>query len=490
MRNKIRDMSLQGKISSIYIVANVLIFVVNLVLLAGINGMSSELDLVYQDNMHLNELVGALSDVQTGMTDYLMSKSSESLEEYYRCEQIYADMINELQDEVTDRSFDRMERNIKFMSESYLEMTVEAVEAKRGRNVEKYRVWYEDATQMYRYINTYISGLNNEQFETNSENYNELSQAFRIFGTVVIVVMIIVIVGNIYIIIKLSGNIIEPLKKLAVQANEVADGNFDIALMEYEAKDEIGVVTRAFNQMVVSIREYIEKVRQSMELERALKEKELMMEAHLKDAQLKYLQAQINPHFLFNTLNAGAQLAMLEGADQTYGYVQNVAEFFRYNVRKGDSLVTVREEIELIDNYIYILNVRFSGEIHYEKEIDESLLSVEMPSMILQPIIENCVNHGIREIMGQGKIWLSLYEEDNRVCISIRDNGAGIPKDKITKIMNGTYHKEGRTAGTNGIGMDNVISRLRLYADSEEVMKILSDGENCGTETIIFLQNR
>ena len=113
-----------------------------------------------------------------------------------------------------------------------------------------------------------------------------------------------------------------------------------------------------------------------------------------------------------------------------------------------------------------------------------------MPSMILQPIIENCVNHGIREIMGQGKIWLSLYEEDNRVCISIRDNGAGIPKDKITKIMNGTYHKEGRTAGTNGIGMDNVISRLRLYADSEEVIKILSDGENCGTETIIFLQNR
>ena len=133
-----------------------------------------------------------------------------------------------------------------------------------------------------------------------------------------------------------------------------------------------------------------------MEIQQSLKEKELMMEAHLKDAQLKYLQAQINPHFLFNTLNAGAQLAMMEGADRTYDYVQNVAEFFRYNVKKGNETVTVREEIELVDNYIYILNVRFSGEIHYEKKIEESLLSIQMPGMILQPVVENCVNHGIR----------------------------------------------------------------------------------------------
>lgn len=95
------------------------------------------------------------------------------------------------------------------------------------------------------------------------------------------------------------------------------------------------------------------------------------MEAHLKDAKLKYLQAQINPHFLFNTLNAGAQLAMMEGADKTYQYVQNVADFFRYNVKRDDEPVTLSNEIELVDNYIYILNVRFSGEIKYRKNIDE-----------------------------------------------------------------------------------------------------------------------
>ena len=98
-----------------------------------------------------------------------------------------------------------------------------------------------------------------------------------------------------------------------------------------------------------------------------------------------------------NTLNAGAQLAMMEGADRTYEYVQNVAEFFRYNVKKSNDIVTVREELELVDHYIYILNVRFSGDIHYGKEIEEDLLDSCMPSMILQPIVENSVNHGIRD---------------------------------------------------------------------------------------------
>ena len=227
-----------------------------------------------------------------------------------------------------------------------------------------------------------------------------------------------------------------------------------------------------------------------MEIQQSLKEKELMMEAHLKDAQLKYLQAQINPHFLFNTLNAGAQLAMMEEADRTYDYVQNVAEFFRYNVKKGNETVTVREEIELIDNYIYILNVRFSGEIHYEKQIDEGVLSVRMPAMILQPIVENCINHGIREMEGRGKIWLSVYQEDDFVCISVKDNGSGMSPENIEKILNGSYRQEKHPGNSNGIGMDNVIARLKLYSEMDEVMSIYSEGKNMGTEFVIYLKKK
>lgn len=490
MNNKLHrlsDLSIQGKISNSYILTNLMICLVNILLILGINRMSNEMEMVYQDNLHLNELSAALNDVQSSMTEYLNAKTSDSLEKYYRNEQAYLTLTGELSDEVTGVSFDRMKRNIKNMSNAYLEIAEQTIEAKRGRNVEKYRIRYENATQMYNYISTYLNNLNNQQFKSNSQNYNELAQAFRLFEAVSIGIMFIVMIANACIIIKLVDAIISPLRLLSKSANEVAKGNFEITLPEVQSQDEIGVVTGAFNQMIVSIREYIERIRHSMEVERLMKENELMMEAHLKDAKLKYLQAQINPHFLFNTLNAGAQLAMLEGADKTYQYVQNMAEFFRYNVKKGDDIVTLQEEIELVDNYIYILNVRFSGDIHYEKKLDPKLLQTEMPSMILQPIVENCVNHGIREMAGKGRIWLSVYQIDDTACISVRDNGIGMSKETIDRVMSGTYREEALVADSNGIGMDNVIARLKLFTESDDIISIISEGKDKGTEFIIYL---
>lgn len=487
MGKKFRQLSLQAKMSIIFILANFVVFAVTLILILGINSMSSEIDTVYQGNLRLNELSDALTAVQDSMTDYLNSKTSDSLEEFYRNEQAYSQMVQEMSDEVTGAAFQRMERSIRHMSEEYLEFVGQTIEAKRGRNVEKYRVRYENATQMYEYINTYIYSLNNEQFRSNSENYSRLSGAFRSFEMMSVIALTIVIVLSVCMVVKLTGDIISPLKNLAVTADEVAGGNFDTDLLQVQSEDEIGVVTRAFNQMIVSIRQYLERLRQSMEIQSSLMEKELLMEAHLKDAQLKYLQAQINPHFLFNTLNAGAQLAMMEGADRTYDYVQNVAEFFRYNVKKSNDIVTIREELELVDHYIYILNVRFSGDIHYQKNISEELLECSMPSMILQPIVENCVNHGIREMNGEGRIWLKVFRDgEDTVGISIRDNGIGMDQDTIEKVLSGDYHAEQQTSGSNGIAMRNVIARLRLFTQNESVMKIQSDGKDQGTEVILY----
>ena len=484
------NLSLQVKISSIYILTNLLFCLVNLLLILGINRMSGEMEMVYRDNLNLNELSEALDAIQNSMTDYLNAKTSDSLEEYYRNSQNYMLLMEGLTDEVNGISFDRMKRNIRHMSGQYLEIADQTIDAKRGRNVEKYRARYENATQMYDYINTYIYSLNNQQFKNNSENYTKLSHAFRLFEMVGIIVIILVIITNVCIITQLVGAIISPLKTLAKSADEVAKGNFEVELLNVKTQDEIGVVSGAFNQMVISIRDYIERIRHSMEVERVMKEKELLMESHLKDAQLKYLQAQINPHFLFNTLNAGAQLAMLEGADRTYQYVQNMAEFFRYNVKKSNVTVTIQEEIELVDNYIYILNVRFSGDIHYKKKVDPSLMQVEVPSMILQPIVENCVNHGIREMAGEGRIWLNVYQIDDVIRISIRDNGIGMSSETIDKVLSGTYREEELAAGSNGIGMDNVIARLKLFTECENVMSIVSDGQDQGTEVIIYLSSR
>lgn len=484
---KWKNLSIQLKLIAAFLLTFFLIFFVNLILYANINFMSGRIDQVYQSNSSLNELSEALSAVHGSMTEYLNVKSSDTLDSYYRNSQELNGRLQELNTEICSDELLMMERNIRNMTLEYLHITDEATQAKRGRNIEKYRLRYEEAVERFEYINTYIYSLNNRRFKTNTNSYEALARAlsrFELVGTVILAAVGVLITALIYAITK---SITGPLSHLALRANEVAEGNLEVDLVPVRSMDEVGIVTAAFNQMVSSIRIHMERIKENMEKEAAMKEKELMMEGHLKDAQLKYLQAQINPHFLFNTLNAGAQLAMMEGADKTCLFVENMADFFRYNVKKINQDAAIREELELVDSYLYILNVRFGGEIHFRKQVDETLLDLRVPSMILQPIVENAANYGIRGIDWEGWIELLLYREQERICISIRDNGVGMSREKIREIMEGKVREADLSRNSTGIGLGNVISRLRLYYNREEVFEIQSDGEGKGTQVFLYL---
>jgi len=471
----------------VFTLISLIILTVNIFMYFNINKMVDQLDQVYISNIKLNELSDTLSDVQAVMTEYLNTKTSDSIEDYYRYEQDYATLVYNLNGNITNNSLGMMERNIKKMSQNYLEITNQAIEAKRGRNVDKYKLHYENAAELYDYINMYIYSLNNELFRNNVSNYETLSKSLQYLETISTVIMLMVALSSVVLISMVTKSITSPLKILANTANQVAQGNFEVALVKVTTKDEVGVVSTAFNKMIVSIQEYIRKLKDGMDKEREMEENELLIETHLKDAQLKYLQAQINPHFLFNTLNAGAQLAMMEGADKTYEYVQHVADFFRYNVRKNNGTVTLKEEIELIDNYIYILNVRFSGKINFTKHIDERYLSIQTPSMILQPIVENSINYGISNIDWSGLIELSVYEKCDKVCISIKDNGIGMSQELINEVLGNKLKTADLSKNSNGVGLDNVIARLHLFYEYEDVFYIISEGKNKGTEVLICI---
>lgn len=492
MFKRLRDVyskSIQTKLLLAFVFSTALLFGMNTIMYINTNRMLSSLDEVYDENIALNEMSETLDQVQLSMTEYLNTRTTDSMENYYRYYQEYSDMVNELSDTVKDNTLLLTERDIRHVSESYLSLTNLAIDGKRGGNIEKYRIRYEESTKLYKYLQSIIRGLNNERFKVNAESFKTLSNSLRLVEMINIIALFVIGIMNMSIVIMLTDSITRPLRSLAEAAGSVAEGNFDVESVNVISEDEVGVVTTAFNGMVKSIKQYIKRLTDNMETERAMKEKELMMESHLKDAQLKYLQAQINPHFLFNTLNAGAQLAMMEDAERTYTYVQKVAEFFRYNIKKDQDEVTLREEIQLVDTYIYILNVRFAGDIHFSKEIDESLLDVKLPGMILQPIVENSVNYGIRNIDREGHINLKVYRQDDTVCISIKDNGIGISEDVIKKILSGNFHAESNSGDSNGVGLDNVINRLKLYFGEDDIIDIISEGEDKGTETIIYVQN-
>lgn len=473
-----KSMTLQGKLTSMFVFAAIVILAVNMVMYIVINEMTGRVENVYKSNVSLNDLSEDLETLQSNMEEYLQTRSSDAMEEYYRSEQEYRTSIEGLNTTVSDDESLLTEKNIHALSESYLTLTEGVIQAKRGRNVEKYSKLYEKATTLYDKINSYIYSLNNQQFKGNSQTYQELIRSMRYMEVFNILILILVMMGNICLIITSTRSVTEPLKRLSQAADEVAGGNFDLEEIPVENYDEVGNVTRAFNQMVESIRNYIVELRITMD-------RELQMQKHLKDAQLKYLQAQINPHFLYNTLNAGMQLAMMEGADQTEKLLGNLSDFFRYNVKREEGDATLEEEIRLVDNYVYILNVRFSGDIHFEKEIDESLIGIRVPSMILQPLVENAVNYGIRNVDWEGHIELSVFKEEDNLCISVWDNGAGMEKDRIRQVLEGKAGESDFRSSSNGVGVKNVMERLKLYFKDQAKLEIFSEGKDMGTEIMI-----
>ena len=191
----------------------------------------------------------------------------------------------------------------------------------------------------------------------------------------------VVVLCDTIMVVMMTRRLTRPLKILSRRAKEVTAGDLSVDIPVFRTGDEVESLSKAFDKMMGSIREYVEAQRVSMEKENEMRENELKTQTLLKDAQLKYLQSQINPHFLFNTLNAGMQLAMIEDADKTALFIENMAEFFRYNLSRINEDATLADEIQLVDHYIYILNVRFAGDIHYKKEIEPGLENVLVPSM-------------------------------------------------------------------------------------------------------------
>lgn len=478
--------SIQFRLIGVFLLTCMVLLVVNIVLYQSMNRIIQRLDSVYATNVSLNELQELLDHTQDSLTEYLNTKSTDAMQDYFSYEDAYLSMVRKLNHDIVNQELLIREKNIRGLSMEYLELTNKVIDAKRGRNIEKYKIYYEEATQLYDIISTHIYSLNNQRFVANSRNYQILQSAVDYSQMTNTMILVLVAVANTILVFILTREMIQPLKKLSFAANKVAEGDLEVELLPVTTKDEIGVVTYAFNEMVQSIRLYIEQIRQNMEQESAMKERELMMENHLKDAQLKYLQAQINPHFLFNTLNAGAQLAMLEGADKTYTYVQNVADFFRYSIKSKEE-TTLEDELVQVEHYIYILNVRFSGDIHFKMDVDDSCRSITMPGMILQPIVENSVNYGIRDIDWEGRIELSAVREEEYVCISIRDNGIGMSQEKIEEILSGQLKKDELSKKSNGVGLYNVIQRLRMFYDKEDVIEITSIGKNMGTEVAMKL---
>lgn len=202
-------------------------------------------------------------------------------------------------------------------------------------------------------------------------------------------------------------------------------------------------------------------------------------EENKRDIQLRLLQAQINPHFLYNTLDAIVWLTESGEYDDAIDMVANLSVFFKIALSKGKDVITLKEEIRHTRSYLEIQKARYKDILDYSINISESVENEEVHKLTIQPLVENALYHGIKEKRGKGKIEVSVYEEKNDIVIKVEDNGVGISSEKLEEIRREIKKGEG-----NSFGLRAVNERLRLFYGEDEPVKIESS-EGKGTSIYI-----
>ncbi|MFC5467951.1 sensor histidine kinase [Cohnella suwonensis] len=272
-------------------------------------------------------------------------------------------------------------------------------------------------------------------------NQNEIRFSFILWGFICVLLAIVLS-------FFLSQRVSKPIKRLQDSMKEVEKGNFDIYVMVPKTI-EIGRLARAFNIMVGKIKELMTQVVRDQELKR--------------QSELNALQAQINPHFLYNTLDSIVWMAESNKSKEVVLMTSALAKLFRASISKGEELVSIRTETEHIANYLMIQKMRYKNKLDYQIEIAESVYDYKTIKVILQPIVENAIYHGIKMKHGPGLIRITAEETDTEIHIVIEDNGNGMDEETLrTLLLPGRDTGEGR-----GVGVRNVHERLKLYFGPE-----------------------
>ncbi|WP_431090163.1 sensor histidine kinase [Paenibacillus sp. 8b26] len=267
-----------------------------------------------------------------------------------------------------------------------------------------------------------------------------------------------------------SRSITGPVGRLVGLAKRIATGDLNIE-PQPRRDDELGVLSDAISQMSADLSILIEKDKQSLEMRRLVKELELLA-----------LQNQINPHFLFNTLNVLSKLAILEGAEKTSDLIVSLSNLLRYSLQKLDKPVTLQEELDHIREYVTIQQARFRDRIRFELHFDASVLQQQIPALTIQPFIENAFLHGVEDMENGAIIALTLSRANEDVQIEISDNGKGMTEETRLSVLR--LKGEVESGSSTGLGMQNVFRRLQLFYGKEGMVEISSSTGRGTTITI------
>lgn len=245
----------------------------------------------------------------------------------------------------------------------------------------------------------------------------------------------------------ISKRVTTPIGVLEKSMKELEDGNFDIVskIDEKHSQVEIVRLNKNFNNMIARIKRLMDKVVEEQTAQRK--------------SELKALQNQINPHFLYNTLDSIVFMAESGQMDEVRTMVVALAKFFRISISKGKTIITVKEELEHVKNYMIIESIRYKDTFTFHIDLEEGCEDYLAMKLMLQPFVENSIYHGLKNLEDEGIIDIKVYKEDDFLYYVVKDNGYGMRKSKIDEL----YERMRNDDVTNSVGIKNVYQRLKLY---------------------------
>ena len=279
-----------------------------------------------------------------------------------------------------------------------------------------------------------------------------------------------------------------PLEEILRNIEQIRQGQYDLKDISSSSL-EITQLCEALEDMAHSVSQNIETMQERDRLEKLLLEQEnenLKKDELLAQSELKMLQNQINPHFLFNTLNMIYRMSLKEGADDAADMLMKTSQLLRYGLDNQKRISSLRNEIEMIGKYIEIQKKRLGKRVRFILELverQEQISNISMPGMILQPLVENALQHGLHDVTENGEVVISIQQQDNVITISVSDNGKGMKPQDLEELILNDYQMKG---GTH-LGLYNVIRRLEMYFHDQIQISLHSD-EGCGFE--VFMEIR
>lgn len=295
------------------------------------------------------------------------------------------------------------------------------------------------------------------------ENQNVLIQSLLLIA---LITSAISVVMN----IVFSETLTKPLANLTETMRRIKEGETHLRA-KVGSNDEIGEVSARFNEMLDKVEELIGK--------------EYEQKILLNQAEYKALQAQINPHFLYNTLDTMGSIANLANCSQVSRLCQSLSGIFRYCLDMKSPFSTISKEIAHLKNYTYVMDVRMDNEVEYSFEIEEDVMQETIPRMTLQPIVENALMHGLKNKRGEKKVEIVIKTTETELVIQIHDNGVGTDAEILNKML--WENKKEDVEKGKSIGLANINARLRMiYGEGHGVVVESKEGE--GTTVFIRIQ--